>query len=405
MLKVLIADDEAIIRKGIADCINWSNYVAQLLRAARNGAEALATIRSMNPDVCLIDINMPVLNGLELMEKIRECSPQTVCIIISGYDNFSYAQKAIRLGAFDYILKPVDENELVRVIESAVEHIHQRESQRTRISSLENELKEHLPIIWENLIRNCLTSREPASAISAYQENSYPMPPDNLTLLVIPADKCLYTGSSEFWNADVNPLPSMRALFEQLFSSEAKIFYLTSDDHRLTAVIEQIPEDRLLYDLSTLEDTIKNELHYTISVYYEETKNGIHDLRSVYDQLLKTVSDKESITPVIGRAKDYIDKHYIEKSLKLNAITDRFNISAGHFSRLFKKELGVSFSAYVEQKRIQHATRLLLNGNYKIYEIAEKVGYSSQHYFCAVFKNIMGCSPSDYQHMHISDKK
>ena len=72
-------------------------------------------------------------------------------------------------------------------------------------------------------------------------------------------------------------------------------------------------------------------------------------------------------------------------------------MSVSYLSKLFKQEMGQMFSEYLIETRIKVAIELLLNGNLRIYEIADRVGYSSQHYFCAAFKKVMGCSPSDYR--------
>ena len=101
-------------------------------------------------------------------------------------------------------------------------------------------------------------------------------------------------------------------------------------------------------------------------------------------------------TPILREIKEYVDLNFRDSTLTLKKLVAKFNITAGYISRLFKNELGVSFSDYIEQKRLDLALTMLKENHYKVYEIAEKVGYSSQHYFCTVFKKVMGCTPSDY---------
>jgi len=108
MLKVIIADDEELICNGLKNSIDWASLGMNLCGTAHDGMEALSLIRQGSPDLVLTDIRMPFMNGLELMEKAGEEMPDTGFIIVSGHDEFSYAQKALTMGALDYILKPID---------------------------------------------------------------------------------------------------------------------------------------------------------------------------------------------------------------------------------------------------------------------------------------------------------
>lgn len=110
MYKVLIADDEAIIRGGLARFVE-SDPEFRVVATAEDGRAALALAREHRPDLALVDINMPFINGIALTEQLVAMLPDIVIVIISGYDDFSYAQNALRLGVLDYILKPVMEDD------------------------------------------------------------------------------------------------------------------------------------------------------------------------------------------------------------------------------------------------------------------------------------------------------
>lgn len=120
MINILVADDEEIIRKNFIKRINRANIVFDQVFEARNGVEAVEIIKKNKVHVVLADINMPFLNGLELIKEINKLCPDVVIIIISGYDNFSYAQEAIKYGVFRYILKPVNPKEFIEIVESAI---------------------------------------------------------------------------------------------------------------------------------------------------------------------------------------------------------------------------------------------------------------------------------------------
>ena len=105
MLKVLIVDDEFLVRVGLESTIPWSEYGFHVVGSARNGKEAIQLFEQYDPDVLLTDIKMPVMGGLELIERLKSVKPSLVAIIITHYDDFNYAKEALKLGANDYVLK------------------------------------------------------------------------------------------------------------------------------------------------------------------------------------------------------------------------------------------------------------------------------------------------------------
>lgn len=128
--RVLIADDEPIIREGIRDAIDWITLGMEVVGEAEDGEEALERAADLGVDIVLVDMNMPFLNGIELIRALQQKCPCCRYLIISGHDEFAYAQEAVRLGVEDYILKPVQAEQLY----AALERLHQRlteEHQRT----------------------------------------------------------------------------------------------------------------------------------------------------------------------------------------------------------------------------------------------------------------------------------
>ena len=121
MIKLLIADDEEIIRNGLKQLIESSNLNIKVCCLAEDGEDAFYKLIKHKPEIVLMDINMPLLDGVQSIEKIREIDKNTKIIIISGYSEFKYAQKALSLGVFAYILKPIDYTELLSTINKAAE--------------------------------------------------------------------------------------------------------------------------------------------------------------------------------------------------------------------------------------------------------------------------------------------
>lgn len=116
MLRIMVVDDEPIFIDRLCMSINWELYGFEICSTAYDGKEALAKLEEYRPDIALIDINMPYIDGLKLTELLKEKLPETIVVLISGYSEFEYAQKAVKLGVEDYILKPYEDNELIDVL-------------------------------------------------------------------------------------------------------------------------------------------------------------------------------------------------------------------------------------------------------------------------------------------------
>lgn len=120
MIKLLIVDDESLLRQGFTHMTDWSNHGFQIVGEAGNGKEALEIIAQQSPDLVVADIKMPVMDGIELTKMIKKDYPQIQIVILSSYDDFEYVRETLRLGAFDYILKPkMNFSDLLNVLKKA----------------------------------------------------------------------------------------------------------------------------------------------------------------------------------------------------------------------------------------------------------------------------------------------
>ena len=116
MYRVLIVDDEPVIRRGIRSCVNWNELGVEMVAEAANGVEALTQTAADAPDIVLLDINMPHMNGLEFAGIVKKRHPHSRVVIITGYPDFDYMRSALRLGVDDYILKPVTRENIEEII-------------------------------------------------------------------------------------------------------------------------------------------------------------------------------------------------------------------------------------------------------------------------------------------------
>lgn len=135
MYRLLIADDEALIRRGIRQLIDWKSLGIEEIYEAENGQEALEIFERFHPDIVLLDINMPKIDGLSVAKKIKFLSPETKIAIITGYSYFDYAQSAIKIGVDDYILKPVSKQEVSEILSKLVHSLnkHKKEEELERV--------------------------------------------------------------------------------------------------------------------------------------------------------------------------------------------------------------------------------------------------------------------------------
>lgn len=128
--KLLIADDEYWTREKLKNMINWEEYHITFMKPAENGEEVLLRMQEEVPDILITDINMPFLNGVDLVKAVKEKYPQVVVFVVSGYDDFSYVKETLMAGAINYLLKPVSKVDLVNALSKALQIIGRQEKDR-----------------------------------------------------------------------------------------------------------------------------------------------------------------------------------------------------------------------------------------------------------------------------------
>jgi two-component system response regulator YesN len=248
MYKVLIVDDEKIVREGIVFGIDWKALGCVVIAEAENGIECLEAVEKYCPDLIITDIKMPKMDGIEMLKRLRISKNKTHVIFLTAYNDFEYAQNAVKLFATDYLLKPFENAELE-----------------------------------ETVLKICKT----------------------------------------------------------------------------------IANDR------------------------EKKK----DENNIINLMLKS-GDKSKY---VNDALCYISKHYGDYDLCIKKIANEVGISESRLSHVLKKETDYSMGTYIRRYRIREAMKLLKKGKYKIYEVANKVGYKDITYFSTSFKKTTGISPSDYK--------
>ena len=123
--KILIADDNQLTLQSMQNTIPWNEWGFELIGFAENGNEAWQKIQELHPDIVILDIHMPGLNGLEVAGLVQKLKHPPLIILLSAYDKFTYAKTGLRLGVFDYLLKPLDTDELKLILGKAAQQLDQ----------------------------------------------------------------------------------------------------------------------------------------------------------------------------------------------------------------------------------------------------------------------------------------
>lgn len=160
MIKLLIVEDETMERRFLCDHIRWEIIGAQVIGGAWNGKEALETVIASRPDIILTDVKMPVMDGVELAKMVQAIDPSVKIIFHSAYDDFEYAREAANLHAFGYILKPIDEEELLKRVKKAVDMCIQEQMHEAMLAKLRIGMTMGEPVLREALVRDLLLGEE-----------------------------------------------------------------------------------------------------------------------------------------------------------------------------------------------------------------------------------------------------
>lgn len=156
MYRVVVIDDENIVRKGIRDLVNWEDIGLEIVGDAEDGQSGLTLIQEKVPDIILLDINMPKLNGIELSKMIRTNYPKIKIVMISGYDEFNYVREALRLGIEDYILKPVTRVELEGLLRKLVHKLDEEKELSFQSEKVKQQTKQFLVMMRQNTLEDLI---------------------------------------------------------------------------------------------------------------------------------------------------------------------------------------------------------------------------------------------------------
>lgn len=175
MLKVILADDEIRICRLIRMLVDWDSLGMEVVATASNGLEALNMVQQYRPDILVTDIRMPGMSGLTLVEHAKSMLPELEIVIISGYAHFDYAQTAIRFGVSDYLLKPIQQKELVETLRNLGERCIKRSSTASEVEKMRQTSERNQKHLHDVLISDLLAapSREASKMSASFMQSRY----------------------------------------------------------------------------------------------------------------------------------------------------------------------------------------------------------------------------------------
>lgn len=287
-MRVLIVDDEDIIREGLCSSISWENLGMVVIGKAEEGMEALEFFREDTPDIVITDIKMPFMDGLELIEEIRKDYPETFIIIISGYDQFDYAQKAIKMGAFDYILKPID----IDYVEELLVKIREKYNQGKKLKEQVNISQE---LLQSEFLKDVMLGKivDLDKIKTKYTELFYLQNAFYNSVMILEVDdqgvKDAAIGTD---NVEV------RNQVKEIVQIEEQCFVIEIDQNRIIVCCFDKQEDTIKKRLTDLSGEIRErlkgqmEMEVTVSVGFGQIYKGITFIRKSFEEASSSLENK-----------------------------------------------------------------------------------------------------------------
>ncbi|HZG85904.1 response regulator transcription factor [Paenibacillus sp.] len=160
MIEILLVDDESYVTESLAQTIPWRELQVEQVYQADSAAKALGLLEEQSVDIVVTDIRMPVTDGLRLIEEIAKRWPHIRCILLTGHSDFEYAKRAIQLQAFDYILKPVNDEEFIASLSNAIESLKDEWSETEKYHQLLHNRKADFTVLRSSLMHDLLLGRK-----------------------------------------------------------------------------------------------------------------------------------------------------------------------------------------------------------------------------------------------------
>lgn len=398
MFHVLLCDDEPAVTNFLSANIPWESMGIDSIFTASDGTEALSCFESTQIHLLITDIRMPRMDGLTLLEHVRARYPDTHCVLLTAYGEFEYAKTALRLGVDNYLMKPIQIEELMGTIENAVENMY-----------LSRKNKEEL--FRENILRRWLTgtiSEDELSERSNYLDDINVYQSSYMAVCIRKTDA--HFSLSAFTQMCMEKLKAHCNCLSVWDNQGRYVFIISGKDLQ----IEEIQNILLQTALS-----VKVEKNMQIALGLVVHKNM--ELAQSYQGAVKILDETDAnsqmfiqsatssaspepnsgfsydaLSPIVQKALEYIHEKYAQ-GVSIRDFCSGYAITPAYLGYLFKKETNMFFNNYLNQYRLSRAAVLLSETQERVNVIAEKTGFTTTSYFITSFKKYTGMSPQKYR--------
>ncbi len=462
MFQVLLADDEPSVTDALRRSINWAACGLEVAAVVTSGEEALACINERPIHIVITDIRMANTDGLSLCQQISRMNRGIQTIIISGFAEFSYAQKALSYGALAYCLKPLEYDELKRHLQRAVHRLREASHLPDHDDLLDALQNGDVPELRATLHELGLPGDAFYAAVCVGKA-AFPMLPSGCITLHLGYRKDAYISAEPFSQQGVRAYLSDLASCGLSYtisavnaavlprtiknlSSAAFRFFITpgrklapekQEDHA-APYLREIARAAALGD-AVRTVSLLDKLHGPAGQSF--TLHSVWRLYSIlfscdafgaslapddiyspeqlvfryqsFPELLTTLRERICAGAPISSGEGlsnagflqmmrYIDTHY-DRRLSLSDLAKEMNLNANYLSQVFKKETGKTFLKYITGLRIEKAKELLDSGDYSISDTAAALGFNDYFYFLKTFKRVTGLTPKQYRHGYTAE--
>ncbi|MBQ7887558.1 MAG: response regulator [Clostridia bacterium] len=418
MYKLLIVDDEPLERQALRFFVEHSKLEIDTILEAGNGIDAVQLALTEQPDLCVLDIKMPGLSGLEVMEQIKSVNKHCRVVFSTAYSYFDYAVRALQLGALDFLVKPVKKETLIRVLNKGIDELDAEQSE----AEYKTRIKDMTYILEKRILREMISGVVDEETLWFLEQHG------------IAGDaRCvsfywqLRRGISEEEKESISRQLRRELTHTgykyQLYAHKQSIdFLLYGRETMQTEKMERVVQDIFSHTLaeygvpfavgigSWVEDVTQLEQSYI------EAKGAIDGAQGesctqemaapVRQSALQLAQMAQSQTPAqdaqtvpaeIKKMCAYMQENYAEK-IALEDVTQYVGFSKFYGGRLFKQYMGMTIIEYLIDVRLTHAKELLAQGEFSIKQISFMVGYQDPNYFTWSFKKATGISPVKYRY-------
>ncbi|MCJ8012557.1 response regulator [Paenibacillus sp. KQZ6P-2] len=383
-MNILIVDDESVIREGIKRTILRA-FPEHGVQLAESPGEAVNILRGGNIDVVLTDILMPGMTGLELMKLSRSSYPHIKWVIISAYSEFAYAKEAVRLGAKDYLLKPIGKDLLVSMIGQLSEEVERDAEQQQEAKMLRSNLK----FLREAVIQRWAMGLDIGNMdIAPFVERHHHF---QLALIKMESDNTVQLEHFIIEN-----------VLNELIERYGEGFVTSLDGKSLLGLITVSTKDGMKSLVDELRTHLKNYVKVPFQIQLSDEIHHFDNIPAVIQQMVRDSGTLEFdyYAPGGNRAMEvavqYIRANY-KTDVTLEKVASVVFLNPAYFSQVFKQKTGSGFKEYVTGVRMEKAVHLLEHTQLKLADIAEKIGYQDVKHFTQVFRKRMNVTPTEYR--------